>query len=280
MSSPHVSPALSLKAFNCPRCGALAHQEWFRSVMARLPEQAPNPRKVSKSNDSLASLFKPDSRKLHFQFTRLSVNEVFYLQSNEEVQCLSPLWASLCFACNAPSIWINDRIIEPPTSRAPLPNPDLPPSIMKVYAEARSILELSPSGAAALLRKALEMLCVHLGANEGTLYGKINTVMEKPDFSDRARKAAHTIRLFGNDVLHADAEKLGGVEFSSIHEDDDVPTAEGLFAFLNFIAEHAITNVNKIDAWHDHADAKDKVRKENKKLSGKASGKGPEAAST
>ena len=65
---------------------------------------------------------------------------------------------SRCYTCNEISIWVYNRLIWPSKRTGPEPNKDLPPEIEADYQEARSILDLSPRGAAALLRLCVEKL--------------------------------------------------------------------------------------------------------------------------
>jgi hypothetical protein len=78
-------------------------------------------------------------------------------------QLLADLEASFCAHCEKYSLWLQTRMIFPDVGSAPLPNQDLPPGALTDYEEAQSILSKSPRGAAALLRRAIQKLCAHLG---------------------------------------------------------------------------------------------------------------------
>jgi hypothetical protein len=69
--------------------------------------------------------------------------------------------ASRCFNCSEIAVWIFDQMVWPRQGVAPLPNPDTPEDIRRDYEEASTILDLSPRGAAALLRLAVQKLCAH-----------------------------------------------------------------------------------------------------------------------
>lgn len=69
---------------------------------------------------------------------------------------------SHCEHCGYPTIWFGEQVVFPLTSSAEPPNPDLPEQIKRDYDEARTISNLSPRGAAALLRLAIQKLCKHL----------------------------------------------------------------------------------------------------------------------
>lgn len=120
----YTAPAFRLDAFNCPHCGAFSRMLWDE-LWAR----------------QLGSYF--------------------------------GLYVAKCSHCAGISCWREvdadgDEdgqavMIIPEGSIAPLPHPDMPSSAITDYLEARSIVNRSPRGAAALLRLAIQKLCVALG---------------------------------------------------------------------------------------------------------------------
>src|SRR4051794_18229215 len=70
---------------------------------------------------------------------------------------------SQCGHCGAVLIWSNKSIVVPDVSSAPPANDDLPDDIKADYNEAAGIAAKSPRGAAALLRLAIQKLCMSLG---------------------------------------------------------------------------------------------------------------------
>lgn len=73
------------------------------------------------------------------------------------------VWLSRCYNCDEVAVWILSQMVFPQKGEAPPANQDLPPEIARDYDEASSILDLSPRGAAALIRLAIQKLCKHLG---------------------------------------------------------------------------------------------------------------------
>ena len=76
---------------------------------------------------------------------------------------LCNVWVSECFNCKKLSVWVFDRLVHPRTAGGPPANSDLSEDIRRDYDEASSILDVSPRGAAALIRLAIQKLCVELG---------------------------------------------------------------------------------------------------------------------
>lgn len=86
---------------------------------------------------------------------------------------------AICMHCKKPSYWFVDQMIYPNKVIAPLPNPDLPEDIKTIFEEARQISNLSPKGSAALLRLAIQKLCVHLGEPGKDLNTDIGNLVKK-----------------------------------------------------------------------------------------------------
>jgi hypothetical protein len=127
-------------------------------------------------------------------------------------------------------------MIYPIVGVAPLANPDLPPDIKSDYDEARSISSMSPRGAAALLRLAIQKICIYLGGQGKDLNSDIAALVKK-GLPEKVQKSLDTVRVIGNEALHPGQMDLR----------DDAKTVSQLFGLVNLIADVMITQPKKID---------------------------------
>lgn len=156
-----------------------------------------------------------------------------------------------CRACGSISIWrITKRksnydywlkLVDPVSSSAPSAHPQMPEDVRKDYEEAGRVVEGSPRSAAALLRLALQRLCVHLGEAGNHLDTDIRKLAQRPEFSERLVRAADTLRIIGNNAVHP----------GRLSDEDVGSVAKGLFDLLNLIVEHGISAPAKWDAMYE-----------------------------
>ena len=123
-------------------------------------------------------------------------------------------------------------MIYPLATYAPPAHKDMPPEVKGLYDEAGQIAMLSPRAAAALLRAAIDKLCVHVGCNlDQKLDEKITEVIAQAGLPKEYSDAMHILRLVGNSALHP----------SEINLDEALDTPELLFEFVNLIVDRLIT---------------------------------------
>ena len=127
-----------------------------------------------------------------------------------------------CGHCDKHSIWVNEKLVYPFTGTAPLPNVDMPEDVKFDYEEARSIVNQSPRGAAALLRLAIQKICKHLGEKGEDLNTDIGNLVQK-GLPVKLQQALDSVRVIGNNAVHP-----GQIDIT-----DDVDTANKLFVFIN-----------------------------------------------
>ena len=142
---------------------------------------------------------------------------------------------SICRHCKQPSYWFDGRLFHPP-SGGPPPNPDLDPEIVEDYNEARTILNSSPRGAAALLRLCIQKLMVQLGEKGENLNHDIASLV-KQGLSVKIQQALDIVRVIGNNAVHP-----GKLDIK-----DDLDTAMSLFGLVNQIAESMISEPKRIE---------------------------------
>jgi len=142
-----------------------------------------------------------------------------------------------CSKCDDYHIWAADEMIYPKASLAPKPIDDIPDEVRKDFNEARQIVDDSPKAAAALLRLAMEKLVQDLTGNyDQSLYAGIGELVDKGRIDERIQKALDSVRVTGNDYVHA----------GEIYNPDDRETALRLFELVNVIVELTITREKMI----------------------------------
>jgi uncharacterized protein DUF4145 len=150
----------------------------------------------------------------------------------------TPGQVSICAHCDQRAYWLVDgrTMIFPPMSDAPPPHDDMPEDVAQDFSEARMVLAPSPRSAAALLRLALQRLCVHLGQKGENINDDIGELV-KAGLSPKIQKAFDIVRIAGNNAVHPGELDLR----------DDHDTALKLFEMLNMIVEQMITRPSEID---------------------------------
>lgn len=185
------------KSFTCPHCGVLARQQKWG-----YPLDAP----------SYNGCFPED----HIHRAALKITK--------------------CENCEKNCIWIGDLIYVYPTrGNAPTANPDMPDEVRQDYEEAASIYEVSPRGAAALLRLAVQKLMVHLGQPGKNINDDIKALVAG-GLPTQVQQALDIVRVTGNNAVHPG--KLDA---------DDTETAAQLFPLLNVIVEYSISLPSRIN---------------------------------
>lgn len=122
----------------------------------------------------------------------------------------------------------------------PSPNADLPEDIARDFEEARSIVNASPRGAAALLRLSVQKLCAHLGERGKNIDDDIASLVGK-GLDPLVQQSLDIVRVVGNDAVHP-----GTVDLR-----DDQDSALRLFDLLNAIAQQMISHPKTVRAMYE-----------------------------
>jgi hypothetical protein len=176
-------------------------------------------------------------RDLTKYFTKVLSGAVFLHETSEawsKTQAQN-LYLTDCFSCRQLSVWVHDRVLFPASMEGPPPNPDLPEGVRLDYEEASKILRLSPRGSAALLRLAIQKLCIELGERGKDINEDIGSLVKK-GLSPQIQQALDSVRVIGNEAVHP----------GTIDLKDDTDTASRLFETVNIIAEQMISNPKHI----------------------------------
>lgn len=200
-----LTPSFNTKSFNCPYCGVISEQTW--SIIFRI-------------------YF--DDKQANGQSVRLHYD----LQGS--------FATSKCKHCDEVAIWKNQKMVFPLTGTVSVPNVDMPDDVKEDYLEAKNIVTLSPRGAAALLRLALQKLCVHLGESGKNINNDIKSLVAK-GLPATLQQALDSVRVIGNNAVHP-----GQIDLK-----DDIDTSYKLFGFLNIICDMLITQPKKIQEFYN-----------------------------
>lgn len=230
----YIPPAIDQVSFNCPHCGALAKQFWYILHADSLAKDATptvlDPERVKELTFEKIE-DREEQERMRKWVERMAKGRPFLERGekycNHRLQNFS---LSLCYSCNDMALWLYDRLIWPQRGEAPPPNPDLPDDIRRDYDEASSIIDLSPRGAAALLRLSIQKLCKELGERGKSIDDDIASLVKK-GLDARVQQALDVVRVVGNNAVHP----------GQINLSDDRAAAENLFGLVNLIAEAMIT---------------------------------------
>jgi hypothetical protein len=159
-------------------------------------------------------------------------------RGSEPVQHLK---SAHCRRCEDYSLWINEKMTYPSEITVESPNSDLPEDIKQIYMEAAGILNISPTGSAALLRLAVEKLTDFLNAKGKDLNQKIGYLVTEKKLNPKIQKSLDIVRVVGNNAVHP-----GQIDFT-----DTQLVAENLFSWVNIIAREMITEPNKVNSTYE-----------------------------
>jgi len=150
-----------------------------------------------------------------------------------------PLRIGTCQHCQMITIWVNDVMYYPDKGNAPIPNPEMPESVLKLYNEASAIQNKSPRGAAALLRLSIQVLTKELGEEGRNINKDIGNLVKK-GLPEIVQQSLDIVRVTGNDAVHP-----GQIDT------DDTKTVEKLFELINIIVEYMIALPKRVSGIYE-----------------------------
>ncbi|QGU20834.1 DUF4145 domain-containing protein [Mesorhizobium huakuii 7653R] len=242
MRGKYVPPSTSSTAFNCPHCGVLTTQYWNRAFGGPIATESKVPSIWYGGDEKDFDYLGSDERtKLLAWIKKASAGYPFFEKTSDYSSNLAyNVHFSSCYECKKISLWIHDKLAWPAATEAPEPNPDLPDDVRGDYDEAGLVLNTSPRSAAALLRQAVQRLCVHLGEKGKNIDADIAALVLK-GLDKRIQRALDVVRVIGNNAVHP-----GQIDLK-----DDRATAEKLFGLVNLIADALISQPKHIDEMFD-----------------------------
>ncbi len=203
----YFQPKAQTKEFHCPHCGVYAKQRWSH---------------IGAIGDG---------------YTRKYSN---IRELTNTTGILPEEWMmSFCEHCDRFVIWNDSIMIYPKKIIVSEPNPDLEEEIKSDYREAALILSDSPRASAALLRLALQKLCIQLGGKGENINTDIGALVQK-GLSQVVQQSLDALRITGNNAVHP-----GEID---LEEEPDLVVK--LFDLINFIAEKLITEPKAINAFY------------------------------
>lgn len=259
----YVPPSISETAFNCPHCGALAVQTWGNLYHKERSSDYPLPSyigpKGAAEQNNYEDIQDPTLRESMIGWANKMAQGFPFLEKLDQSTYVNQLiWNvhfATCFNCQKHSIWIHDKLMHPVTGSAPPANPDMPVDIRRDYDEASSILNLSPRGAAALIRLCIQKLCKELGQPGENINKDIGSLVAS-GLDLRIQQALDVVRVIGNNAVHP-----GQIDLRDNHA-----IAETLFKLLNLIVDKLISEPKHVSELYASlpANLKDAIERRDK----------------
>jgi hypothetical protein len=156
------------------------------------------------------------------------------------VETTSNWTTSWCLRCNHYCFWKDCSLVWPLKSGLPGPIDECPGTIKAVYNEAREVFPYSPRAAAALLRLAIQMICVEKGLPGKDLNKDIGALV-KSGLSAQIQQSLDLVRVVGNNAVHP----------GQIQIDENKDKIEKFFGLANLIVDVLIVQPAKITAMFD-----------------------------
>ncbi|MBN2129038.1 MAG: DUF4145 domain-containing protein [Sedimentisphaerales bacterium] len=243
MAKKSSPPSIKETAFECPHCGAFTTQYWYTVHAEKKEKDYPLP--VVPDDEYTRALEQdrevPEKVKQNLlSWSKEMAKGLVFLKPRDSHYCYYDacnLFLSECYSCGKVAVWVHDSIVFPHEKHGVMPNQDLPDDVIHDFEEARDIVSLSPRGAAALLRLAIQKLCKALGEKGGKLDDDISSLVAK-GLNPLVQKSLDIVRVIGNEAVHP----------GTIDLNDNRDTADQLFGLINSIADQMITHPKAVES--------------------------------
>lgn len=178
---------------------------------------------------------------VYAHFTWIEAQEQVYIASGLAYRNID-LHIGHCTHCKGRVVWFvndyNSYMLWPfGMTNAPLPHEDMPEDVKADYIEARNICKLSPRGAAALLRLAIQKLCKHLEEPGDNINTDIGALVKK-GLPVQIQQALDVVRVTGNNAVHP----------GTLIVEDKPEVVSALFSLINLIIDNRISEPKRIEA--------------------------------
>lgn len=203
MKQKYESPGYKKSAFTCPNCSTYSKHDWVGE-------------KVNETFGQFAGRYSTSGNK----------------------EIINEIWLCKCQSCGYISFWYKEQLAWPLNTNVEAPSDEMADDIKDLYNEARSIVQLSPKGACAILRLALQKLCNRLAEQDEKkkIDGAIKKLVEN-GLPTTLQKAMDTVRIVGDEAVHP----------GEINIDDNKEIAIAMFRLINIIIEKMVVEPNEID---------------------------------
>lgn len=204
----YVKPDLEKDSYSCPHCHAFAGME-----------------KYGEDFKLVNSTWVPNLGMINLDSERR--------KSSEDTKRINVV---TCRSCKNIQVWVDDQMVYPDNPDIPYPSNDMPENVKNIYTEAANVFSRSPRAAAALLRLALQQLCIDLGLSGKKIDDDIAELVRR-GVPESIQEALDAVRVIGNNAVHP-----GKID---LNENKDIVSA--LFQILNFIVEKMITDKERVN---------------------------------
>ena len=223
----YTAPEYRKTAFHCPHCNICAHHKWSSPMRYNVS--------IVLKELRIYLLETYYNQLLDDGLVKSILNDLTRVY--EDISYIRDSKLSFCDNCKKYSIWVDQKMVYPHLSTAPLPVTEMSDPVEELYNEARLIFNQSPRGACALLRLAIQFLVKELGEDENNLNKAIGNLV-KEGLPKKIQKALDAVRVVGNNAVHP-----GEIDIK-----DNPEIARSLFMLVNFICEKMITENKNVDA--------------------------------